>query len=560
MKSASDRASDLLARLAQLGVTVQGEGGDLKVRGPAGAIGGQMRDELRALKPQLLALLSRSAPAPVAAGAAAEVDPDRVPLSFNQRRLWFLDRLEGGGSAFIMAACFELEGPLDLEALQQALTVLVERHELLRSVIVDEAAEPVLRIGAATAVRLQPESVDDASPQGLAELMAQQARQPFDLTQAPPLRLRLFALEPRRHVLALSLHHIAGDFWSMGLLLAELGQLYGAACQGLPSPLQPLPLRYPDYSAWQRATLDEARLAPQLAFWQAQLQGAPTQLAMPLDRPRPAERGASGAHHHFRISPEGTQALQEASARAGVTPFMALLAAYAAVLGRWTGQDEVVIGCPVAHRDTPQTQGLVGFFIDTLPLRIDLRDDPQPAELLQRVRRTCLQAFEHQDLPFERIVQAVRPERALNRAPLFQTMFVQQTAGAAVLAMQGLAVRPLPVPAAAPELDLNLSARLDGEAFACDMEYDADLFDPATVAALCAQFAHVAGQWACGLALSRLALAPQACAVAPAPAMAEGAAPASVPALIARAADRWPQRMAVQADGAALSQIGRAHV
>ncbi|WP_199139131.1 non-ribosomal peptide synthetase [Delftia sp. ASV31] len=553
MKSASDRASDLLARLAQLGVTVQGEGGDLKVRGPAGAIGGQMRDELRALKPQLLALLSRSAPAPVAAGAAAEVDPDRVPLSFNQRRLWFLDRLEGGGSAFIMAACFELEGPLDLEALQQALTVLVERHELLRSVIVDEAAEPVLRIGAATAVRLQPESVDDASPQGLAELMAQQARQPFDLTQAPPLRLRLFALEPQRHVLALSLHHIAGDFWSMGLLLAELGQLYGAACQGLPSPLQPLPLRYPDYSAWQRATLDEARLAPQLAFWQAQLQGAPTQLAMPLDRPRPAERGASGAHHHFRISPEGTQALQEASARAGVTPFMALLAAYAAVLGRWTGQDEVVIGCPVAHRDTPQTQGLVGFFIDTLPLRIDLRDDPQPAELLQRVRRTCLQAFEHQDLPFERIVQAVRPERALNRAPLFQTMFVQQTAGAAVLAMQGLAVRPLPVPAAAPELDLNLSARLDGEAFACDMEYDADLFDPATVAALCAQFAHVAGQWACGLALSRLALAPQACAVAPAPAMAEGAAPASVPALIARAADRWPQRMAVQADGAALS-------
>ncbi|MFJ9449146.1 amino acid adenylation domain-containing protein [Herbaspirillum sp. NPDC101397] len=487
----------LIVQLAELGVTLACTGNDLRVRGPAGALSPALRAELGARKAELVAhLQSSSIPAATSSFpelARSAVQRTTAPLSFNQRRLWFLDRLEGGGSAFVIMAGWRLQGTLDLPALERAFGTLTARHELLRSVIRDDGVEPELHILPIVPFSLSvefpaPGSRPDAAEQAL---LAREAALPFDLTVAPPLRVSLLQLTSRDHVLTLAMHHIVSDHWSMGVLINELGMLYALETDA--SSLQPtaLAIQYSDYAVWQRAMFSEERLAPHLRYWREQLDGVVTELALPLDRPRPAERGNAGAMHQLRLAPGTVQKVQAIGLRTGATPFMVLLAVYAQVLSRWSGQDEVVIGCPVGNRDRSETHGLVGFFVDTMPLRISLHGDPDLAELIRRVRTTCLEAFEHQQAPFERIVQAVRPERALNKAPLFQTMFVQQSGASPQLALAGLQVEAVPPAAGAPELDLNFFVHLDGDDYRCVMEYDTDLFDQHTIAGFCEQFAYV---------------------------------------------------------------------
>src|SRR5450830_1605505 len=544
----------LMAQLAELGVTLTCSGNDLRVRGPAGALSPALRAELGARKAELIAhlqaLSASSLTMPFPELARSPVQRATAPLSFNQRRLWFLDRLEGGGSAFVIMAGWRLKGALDRSALERALGALTARHELLRSVIRDEGVEPELHILPITPFVLTVETPVAGSSHASAEqaeqkLLAREAAMPFDLTAAPPLRISLLQLEPHRHVLTLAMHHIVSDHWSMGVLINELGMLY--ALETGVSSLRPadLAIQYSDYAVWQRAMFSEDRLAPHLRYWREQLAGVVTELALPLDRPRPAERGNAGAMYQLRLAPGTVQKAQACALRTGSTPFMVLLAVYALVLSRWSGQDEVVIGCPVGNRDRSETQGLVGFFVDTMPLRINLHGDPDLAELIRRIRTTCLEAFEHQQAPFERIVQAVRPERALNKAPLFQTMFMQQSDASAPLALAGLQVQAVPPAAGAPELDLNFFVHLDGDDYLCVMEYDTDLFDQASIAGFCEQFAYVLQHASIdvSLPLSCVQLAPPAAPSLPVP----DVEPALLlPQSIAAAARRHADRIAVE--------------
>ncbi|WP_240475780.1 non-ribosomal peptide synthetase [Herbaspirillum rhizosphaerae] len=539
----------LMAQLAELGVTLTCSGNDLRVRGPAGALSPALRAELGARKAELVAHLqavsesSRTMSFPEL--ARSPVQRATAPLSFNQRRLWFLDRLEGGGSAFVIMAGWRLNGMLDRSALERAVSALTARHELLRSVIRDEGVEPELHILPITPFALTVETPAVGSSHASAEqsMLAREAAMPFDLTAAPPLRVSLLQLEPQRHVLTLAMHHIVSDHWSMGVLIRELGMLYGLETGA--SSIRPaeLAIQYSDYAVWQRAMFSEERLEPHLRYWREQLAGVVTGLALPLDRPRPAERGHAGAMHQLRLASGSVQKVQSIGLRAGATPFMVLLALYAQVLSRWSGQDEVVIGCPVGNRDRNETHGLVGFFVDTMPLRISLHGDPDLTELIRRIRTTCLEAFEHQQAPFERIVQAVRPERALNKAPLFQTMFMQQSEAGAQLALAGLQVEAVPPAAGAPELDLNFFVHLDGDDYRCVMEYDADLFDQASIAEFCNQYAYVLQQ------ASIDASTPLSCvqlAAPTAPVLPVQAPAPLLPQMIADSALRHADRIAVE--------------
>ncbi|WP_237719767.1 non-ribosomal peptide synthetase [Herbaspirillum sp. CF444] len=541
----------LMAQLAELGVTLTCSGSDLRVRGPAGALSPALRAELGARKTELIAHLQAVSDSSLTMSfpelTRSPVQRTTAPLSFNQRRLWFLDRLEGGSSAFVIMAGWRLRGVLDLPALERALSALTARHELLRSVIRDEGVEPELHILPMTPFALTVEAPAAGSSHASAEqaLLAREAALPFDLTAAPPLRISLLQLEPHSHVLALAMHHIVSDHWSMGVLIQELGMLY--ALETGASSIRPaeLAIQYSDYAVWQRAMFSEERLAPHLRYWREQLAGVVTELALPLDRPRPAERGNAGAMYQLRLAPGTVQKVQACGLHTGSTPFMVLLAVYALVLSRWSGQDEVVIGCPVGNRDRSETHGLVGFFVDTMPLRINLHGDPDLAELIRRIRTTCLEAFEHQQAPFERIVQAVRPERALNKAPLFQTMFMQQSDSSAQLALAGLQVEAVPPAAGAPELDLNFFVHLDGDDYLCAMEYDTDLFDQASIAGFCEQFAYVLEHASidASLPLSCVQLAPPA----PLPVLVPDVEPAPLlPQRIIAAALRHADRVAVE--------------
>ena len=555
-----NRVEQLIAQLAELGVTLTCTGNDLRVRGPAGALSPALRAELGARKAELVAHLQSSPISPATSSSASSfpelarsaVPRTTAPLSFNQRRLWFLDRLEGGGSAFVIMAGWRLQGALDLPALERALGALTARHELLRSVIRDDGVEPELHILPILPFCLTVEfpatgSNADAAAQAL---LAREAALPFDLTAAPPLRVKLLQLTSRDHVLTLAMHHIVSDHWSMGVMINELGMLY--ALETGASSLRPaaLAIEYSDYAVWQRAMFSEERLAPHLRYWREQLDGVVTELALPLDRPRPAERGNTGAMHGLRLAPGTVPKVRAIGLRTGATPFMVLLAVYAQVLSRWSGQDEVVIGCPVGNRDRSETHGLVGFFVDTMPLRISLHGDPDLAELIRRIRTTCLEAFEHQQAPFERIVQAVQPERALNKAPLFQTMFVQQSGASPELTLAGLQVEAVPPTAGAPELDLNFFVHLDGDDYRCVMEYDTDLFDQDTIAGFCEQFAyvlqHATVDESTPLSCVQLAQpsAPLLPDVEPAPLL---------PQMIAADALRHPDRIAVEEGATSLS-------
>ncbi|WP_232511970.1 non-ribosomal peptide synthetase [Herbaspirillum sp. meg3] len=542
----------LMAQLAERGVTLTCSGSDLRVRGPAGALSPALRAELGVRKAELIAHLQALSQSPLTMSfpelARSPVQRTTAPLSFNQRRLWFLDRLEGGGSAFVIMAGWRLKGALDRAALERAVSALTARHELLRSVIRDEGPEPELHILPITPFVLTVETPaagtsHDSGEQAVQALLAREAALPFDLTAAPPLRVSLLQLEPHRHVLTLAMHHIVSDHWSMGVLIRELGMLY--ALETGASSIRPaeLAIQYSDYAVWQRAMFSEDRLEPHLRYWREQLAGVVTELALPLDRPRPAERGNAGAMHQLRVAHGSVQKVQALGLRAGATPFMVLLAVYAQVLSRWSGQDEVVIGCPVGNRDRNETHGLVGFFVDTMPLRISLQGDPDLAELIRRIRTICLEAFEHQQAPFERIVQAVRPERALNKAPLFQTMFMQQSDASTQLDLAGLEVDAVQPAAGAPELDLNFFVHLDGDAYLCVMEYDADLFDQASIAEFCNQYAYVLQQASIDAStpLSCVQLAPPSAPVLPV------YAPAPLlPQMIADSALRHADRIAVE--------------
>jgi amino acid adenylation domain-containing protein/non-ribosomal peptide synthase protein (TIGR01720 family) len=441
-----------------------------------------------------VALLAESLAERLRTGTGAPLPPldraDRrqpLPLSFAQQRLWFLDQLQPLSSTYNLPAAVRLDGALDVVALQTALNEVVRRHETLRTTFDNLAGEPIQVIDPGRQVQLP---VLDLSGLPATEravesrrLMRWERQLPFDLKSGPLLRGALLCLGAEEHLVLLSMHHIVSDGWSMGVLLQEILALYGVFSRRLPSPLPELELQYADFAVWQRQWLSGVNLEAELAYWRDQLGERPPVLELPTDRPRPAVQTFAGASLPVWVGPEILEGLRVLSRKRGATLFMTTLMVFEVLLQRYSGQDDFVVGSPVAGRDRLEIEGLIGFFVNMLVLRANLGGEPGPdvAELLGRVRQTALSAYAHQDLPFEKLVLELHPERDLSRTPLFQVVFSLQNAPVEELSVPGLAFRPLAVESTTAKFDLTLSMAETASGLAGSFEYNRDLFDRSTV-------------------------------------------------------------------------------
>jgi amino acid adenylation domain-containing protein len=408
-----------------------------------------------------------------------------LPLSFGQERLWFVQRLDPASAAYNVRVFRRLEGPLDAAALERALGEVVRRHEALRTVFaeVDGSPAQVVAPFGGWALPVQDLSGLGAPERGAvaARRAAEEGARPFDLSSGPLFRAALLRLGPEEHVLLLCMHHIVSDGWSTGVLLQELSALYGAYRTGSESPLPELPVQYADYAAWHREHLSGDRLERQLGYWRDRLAGAAEVLELPTDRPRPAVRTHRGSHERIELNGGLPERLRALGRSEGATPFMVLLGAFQALLSRYGGSGDVVVGSPVAGRTRRELEGLIGFFVNTLVLRTDLGGDPGFREVLRRVRETTLGAYDHQDVPFERLVAELRPERGPGHSPLVQVTFALEDAGFSAGGLPGLRVGGIERESGTAKFDLSLSLEATARGLAGGLTYSTDLFEPGTI-------------------------------------------------------------------------------
>jgi amino acid adenylation domain-containing protein len=431
-------------------------------------------------------------------GVVAVSRGQRLPLSYAQQRLWFLEQLEGGGGLYNIPVAVRLRGGLDVSALEATLTEVVRRHEVLRTSFVMLDGEPTQEISPARRVKAPltnlthlPEGEREAEVQRLAR---EAARQSFDLTRGELMRVRVLLLDADDCCVLLTLHHIVTDGWSMNVLVREIKTLYQAFLESRPSPLPELPLQYADYAVWQHEWLNGGALQSQLDYWKEQLAGIPPSLDLPTSHPRPAVQTFRGAFEPFILSQGLTEKLRALSRQEGVTLFMTLLTGFQSLLSRYSGQDEVVVGTPIAGRTRRETEELIGLFVNTLVLRGDLRGDPTVREMLQRVRQVTLGAYENQDIPFQRLVEELQPPRDLSRSPLFQVMLVlQNTSGPQASMNAGHWAESIEVQTGVAKFDLTLFLSEDGGGLAGALEYNTDLFEPAAVKRMIAHFEQLLG-------------------------------------------------------------------
>ncbi|WP_164002945.1 amino acid adenylation domain-containing protein [Pyxidicoccus caerfyrddinensis] len=422
-----------------------------------------------------------------------------LPLSFAQQRLWFIDQLQPGSASYNMPTFVRMDGPLDTAALQRAFEELVHRHEVLRTSFTLQEGQPLQRIAPQGHLPLETTDLSGMEPQAARTELERRLRKelltPFSLSDGPLLRVQLLTLGPTDHVLALNMHHIVSDGWSMGVLVREVVALYEAFSQGRPSPLPPLAIQYADYATWQRQWLQGAVLDEQLGWWREQLSGLTT-LELPTDKPRPPVQTFRGADVPVVLSRAASEKLKALCQQEGATPFMALLAAFQVLLSRYSGQQDISVGSPIAGRQRGELEGLIGFFVNTLVMRARWDDASSFLSLLRQVKETALGAYAHQDVPFERLVEELQPARDMSRSPLFQVLFALQNAPTSA-AMQGpeqsrkpaLALRPLEEvnnPTIRFELELSLSETPEG--FQGPLRYNTDLFEPTTAARMAENF------------------------------------------------------------------------
>lgn len=451
------------------------------------------RAELSAAKRTLLEKRLRGE---FAGDSRAQMIPRRLkqgpaPLSFAQQRLWFLDQLEPGSPLYNIPLAIRLTGRPDVAALEQSLNEIVRRHQALRTTFATVDGQPVQVVAPVMTLTLpivdlgkSPKMEQEVKARRLA---AEKARQPFDLAQGPLLRVALVRLSETEHVLLMIIHHIVFDGWSMRVFFRELTVLYKAYITGTPWSLPKLPIQYPDFAVWQREWLQGEVWEAQLAYWRHQLGDLPM-LQLPADFPRPSVQTFRGATRSFVLPKPLTEALGALSQREGVTLFMTLLATFKVLLYRYTGQEDILVGSPIANRNRSEIQGLIGFFVNTLVLRTDLSGNPTFQELLRRVRDATLGAYAHQDLPFEQLVQAVQPWRDLSHQPLFQVMFALQNDPISELELAGLTPSRLEVNSATAKFDLTLSMEETEQGLRGVLEYNTDLFDTDTVTRILTHF------------------------------------------------------------------------
>ncbi|HEU0078248.1 MAG TPA: amino acid adenylation domain-containing protein, partial [Longimicrobiaceae bacterium] len=503
-----------------------------------------------------------------AATAIAPVDrSSAIPLSFAQQRLWFLEQLGGTGAAYNVPMRLRLRGDLDRGALERALDRVVARHEALRTTFPAVEGEPVQRIAPVeeSALRLVEHDLH-ASPDAedaLRRLMADEARAPFDLAHGPLVRGRLIRMAEDDHVLLLTMHHIVSDGWSTGVLHRELGALYAAFARGEPDPLPPLPVQYADYATWHRRWVEGPVLEAQAEYWTRTLAGAPELLELPTDHPRPPRQDHAGATVEVELDEALTAALRTLSQRHGTTLFMTLLAGWAAVLSRLSGQDDVVIGTPSANRGQPEVEELIGFFVNTLPVRVELSGSPTVAGLLGQVRARALEAQANQDIPFEQVVELLRPARSLAYSPLFQVLFAWQNAPGERLELPGLQAGAVPESAReTAKFDLTLTLAESGDRIVGELNYATALFERTTAERFSGYLRRVLEEMAAdgSRRMERLALMPdgERSMVVEEWNRTEAAYPAgsTLHALFEAQVERTPDAVAVAFEGQALTYAG----
>ncbi|WP_163340977.1 non-ribosomal peptide synthetase [Desulfopila sp. IMCC35008] len=458
--------------------------GQLRCRAPKGVLTEELRVQLSKHKAAILSLLER----PVIPVSSRDSD---VPLSFSQLRLWFLDQLEGYNSVYNMFFAVELQGPLDYPALERALNGVVHRHEILRTSFPDRSGEPRQQVLPLLTLALPLTDLTSLSHEEQAKtvqrLSDNEAQLPFDLSCCPLLRARLLRCDNYRHVLLVSMHHIISDGWSVGVMVRELGTLYTAFAANKTAQLPDLPLQYADFALWQRHRYARGAMAGQIEYWQQALNSIPQLLQLPLDAPRPPIQTFNGAVVRFQLEGQLSMDLHELSLKKGVTLFMSMLAGFGLLLHRLSGQDDLVIGSPIANRNRGELEGLIGFFVNTLALRLDCSGDPSFNELLERVARTARNAYDHQDLPFEHLVEILQPERSLSHSSVFQVMMIFQNTPEEELELGPLSIRQLEQSRVTAKFDLTLTLAEGKEGLAGELEYNRDLFEAESIERLAAQ-------------------------------------------------------------------------
>lgn len=413
-----------------------------------------------------------------------------LPLSYMQQRLWFLEQLEPESAAYQLSAAVRLTGPLQLPALQHGLDALVSRHEILRTTFVSRDGSPAQVIGEARPVPVWVEDMPTHSERDIQRRVDAACGRRIDIREGPLLRATVLRISQGSHVLILHTHHIATDAWSMGVVFKELSELYNAHREGRESRLPELPLQYADYTLWQREWLTNAVMEQQVEYWKRQLEGAPPVLEIPTDRPRPSIQTHRGATLHRRLQVNLVDELRRLAAARGCTVFNVLLTAFQLLLSRYSGEKDIVVGCPVAGRIRPEIAGLIGFFVNTLPLRVVVEPELSFGQLLSKVKRLTIDALSHQDPPFDKLVEALRPERSRSHSPLVQVMFSLNNVPRSQLRLGGLEAHPMRVGEHTAKFDLSVEMDESNGGLDVYWEYNTDLFDAETIERMAGHF-HV---------------------------------------------------------------------
>ncbi|MBM4297515.1 MAG: AMP-binding protein, partial [Deltaproteobacteria bacterium] len=407
-------------------------------------------------------------------------DAFAFPMSFAQQRLWFLNQLEPDSPAYNIPAAYRPHGSLDISALERSLRQVVERHETLRTKFQSVDGEPAQIVVPSLECKL---SLIDLSKSSDAEVLRwfdDEAERPFDLSSGPLFRFSLLRRSQAEHVFFLNFHHIIFDGWSMPIFFRELAAAYEAHSHGASVVFPELPIQYADFVLWQREWLQSPAFQSQLCYWHDRLSGIET-LNLPVDHFRSASPATDGARERITIAPELAVRLKALSRQQGATLFMTLLAAFQTLLHRYTGQDDIVVGTPIAGRDCRETEGLVGFFVNMIVLRTDLSNNPTFTQLLKRVRQISLEAYDRQDLPFEMLVQELNPDRSLNQNPLFRTIFSLQSEETFDFQLPGVTARRLELASRTAKFDLGLSVTEVGSALNSSISYRTSMFSAETI-------------------------------------------------------------------------------
>ncbi len=493
---------DLLTSLAKMDIQLWLDGGNLRFNAPEGAFTAEIKQQVIANKAAIVEFLGQAKKLTDSPIPKVPRDDKPLPVSFGQQRLWVIDQITPNDVTYNMSTALRIDGALKVDILEKVLLTLVERHESLRTAFVEIDGEPMQVIQSANGWNLQVESIVDRE-ESVQEAFIQAAvtnesTTPYDLGSGYLFRARLIALNDHQHVLVAGMHHIVSDAWSMEVLVKELGILYLAFSKGMPSPLPELPIQYPDYAVWQRQQMAEEGMAQHLEYWQQRLDGAPKVLGFPTDRPRQDLPTSNGAVINLGFSHQLNGRVAKACIQLDVTPFMLFLGGWQLLLGRYAHSHDVVIGSPNAGRSRQEVEELIGFFVNILLMRLDLSGNPSVKTFYGRVKEMVLGAFSHQDLPVDRLMEALNLERQPGYPPLaeiaFQLINLQEMGANNPLSSSGLSLTPIDTDQISARMDMVLAIAKTGDSFEASIEYNTDLFHHQTISLLLEQYASVMDQ------------------------------------------------------------------